>query len=336
MISLSICLLVVLAFATPSLRTSRSSSKPQTAKLATAGQASNQNRALGEIWVVEQKGDTEFYSNGLRIENIFQTRTGPRQYAALRRSDGTFLRRTDPAGIVFHTTESQLVPFDVDHNQILKTNGTSLLAYVKRHALYHFVIDRFGRVHRIVAERDYANHAGHSVWADNDLVYLDLNHSFISVSFEAKTGAVSSPSIAAQVNAGRLLTDMLRRRYRIPEQNCVTHAQVSVNPHNMQIGYHRDWATSFPFSAMGIRNGYDDPNPAIVLFGFSYGQDLIQALGGSPWPGLVLSEEELVRKAAASSKTTENYRKLLQNKYRTAISAARKYKFAAERTHNET
>jgi len=42
-----------------------------------------------------------------------------------------------------------------------------------------------------------------------------------------------------------MLTDMLRKRYGIPAGNCVTHAQVSVNPSNLLIGYHIDWASSF-------------------------------------------------------------------------------------------
>ena len=40
-----------------------------------------------------------------------------------------------------------------------------LLRYVQQNRLYHYVIDRFGRVYRVVAEESKANHAGHSVWA---------------------------------------------------------------------------------------------------------------------------------------------------------------------------
>ena len=59
----------------------------------------------------------------------------------------------------------------------------------RHHRAYHFVIDRFGRVHRIVVESDAANHAGHSVWADSKWLYLHLNDGFLSVAFEARMQA---------------------------------------------------------------------------------------------------------------------------------------------------
>ena len=37
--------------------------------------------------------------------------------------------------------------------------GESLLEYVRRGRAYHYLIDRFGRVYRVVAESDAANHA---------------------------------------------------------------------------------------------------------------------------------------------------------------------------------
>jgi len=52
---------------------------------------------------------------------------------------------------------------------------------------YNFLIDRFGRVFRIVNESDAAQHAGYSVWSDDRWLYVDLNESFLGVSFEART-----------------------------------------------------------------------------------------------------------------------------------------------------
>jgi hypothetical protein len=281
--------------------------------------------ALPHVWLVEQKNGTEFYSNGLRIEGGFGRSTAVRAYSAVRHSDSAIIGRTEPAGIVFHTTESQLAPFDAHHNHALKLNASGLLGYVRENALYHFVIDRFGRVFRVVAETDYANHAGHSVWADAEFVYLDLNQPFFGVSFEAQTEAVGSISIAAQVAAARLLTELLRSKYSIPAGNCVTHAQVSVNPRNMQIGYHTDWATRFPFGELGLENGYDAISPAVLFFGFTYSQDLIRLQGGQPWLGLVRSEQQLIQQAAANGKTSDGYRRLLQRKYHTTIAATRRY-----------
>ena len=65
-----------------------------------------------------------------------------------------------------------------------------------------------------------------------------------------------------------MLTEMLRVRYRIPAANCVTHAQVSVNPSNMRIGYHVDWASEFPFEELGLPDRYAAALPSIWAFGF--------------------------------------------------------------------
>jgi hypothetical protein len=277
--------------------------------------------ATPKVWLVERKEGTDFYSNGLRVEGGWETSTRNRRYSARQRGGGGRISRTEPAGIVFHTTESQLAPFREDHNHALKANGEGLLAYVQQNALYHFVIDRFGRVIRIVSESDYANHSGHSIWADREYVYIDLNHPFFGVSFETQTGAVPTLSIEPQIAAARLLVEMLRAKYGIAGENCVTHAQVSVNPGNMQIGYHTDWATSFPFRELGLRSGYDSVSPAVALFGFSYGQDFVDVLGGKPWPGLVSAEQRLVSEAAAAGKTPGTYRRLLQQRYRTTAAA---------------
>ena len=75
-------------------------------------------------------------------------------------------KRSEPVGIVFHSTESQQAPFEAGHNETLKKIGESLLDYLRRRRSYHFLIDRFGRVYSLVAETDAANHAGYSVWAD--------------------------------------------------------------------------------------------------------------------------------------------------------------------------
>ena len=111
---------------------------------------------------------------------------------------------------------------------------------------------------RIVNESDTADHAGHSVWADDRYFYVNLNESFIGISFEAQTGAGQRPGPCgdAQVRGAAMLTEMLRSRYKIPGRNCVTHAQVSVNPSNMQIGYHVDWASIFPFEKLGLPDNY--------------------------------------------------------------------------------
>jgi hypothetical protein len=178
------------------------------------------NTALPHVWQVEANRQFDLYSNGLRVENRFQTSTSARSYLAFRRvpletSRGE--RRVQPAGIVFHTTESHLAPFEEDQTRNLKREGEGLLEYVSRNHSYHFVIDRFGRVFRIVNEPDYANHAGNSIWADEHWIYVNLNQSFFGVAFEARSQSKDGevPIDAAQVHAARTLTEMLRARYRI-------------------------------------------------------------------------------------------------------------------------
>jgi N-acetylmuramoyl-L-alanine amidase len=111
------------------------------------------------VWQVARKGTFEEYSNGLRIDDSYTVANRPRQLPA-------------PAGIVFHGTESPQAPFEAEHNEALKRIGESLLDYIRRRRSYHFLIDRFGRVYRVVAEMDAANHAGHSVWADDRRRYI--------------------------------------------------------------------------------------------------------------------------------------------------------------------
>ena len=41
-----------------------------------------------------------------------------------------------------------------------------MIEVVQQNHSYHFLIDRFGQVFRIVPEADVANHAGYSVWAE--------------------------------------------------------------------------------------------------------------------------------------------------------------------------
>lgn len=311
-------------------------SPPGPLKVAAAPAVSMPSPSVARIWLVEERAGSEFYSNGLRVERKLEISTKPRKYRALQRDSGAWLERSAPVGIVFHTTESWLAPFTADHNNALKEAGTGILSYVRQRELYNFVIDRFGRVFRLVVEDNVAYHAGHSVWADDQLAYLDLNNSFLGVSFEAQTEKAAPSWTAAQANAAKLLTEMLRSKYGISAANCATHAQVSVNPRNMLLGYHTDWATSFPFRELGLRDGYQEPNPAVALFGFGYGADFLTALGGQPWPGLVLAEQQLVKDAAAAGQTTGTWRRMLREKYRKSSEAARIDAAGRERTRDES
>ena len=89
-------------------------------------------------------------------------------------------------------TEGDQVPFEVEQSEELRRIGHELLLYVRSKRAYHFLIDRFGRVFRLVIESDTANHAGHSVWADARWRYVDLNASFLGVAFEARTHRIGT------------------------------------------------------------------------------------------------------------------------------------------------
>jgi hypothetical protein len=278
------------------------------------------SRSAPEVWLVEHKPAMDIYSNGLRVENEFLVNTLPRSYTVVdRQSRHATGVATQPAGIVFHTTESRMAPFDPSANARLQRNGRALMVFIARNRLYHFVIDRFGRVFRAVAETDYANHAGHSIWADEHHIFWNLNQSFFGIAFEAQTETAGAADIAtrAQIDAARVLTEMLRSQYGIAAANCVTHAQVSINPQTMRLGSHTDWAANFPFHEVGLDDGYDTPVAALTLFGFDYDAAFLRANGGRVWQGLVTAAEQLVREAAAHGATVESYRRMLQQKFRT-------------------
>jgi hypothetical protein len=273
------------------------------------------------VWPVEQTSQYDLYSNGLRIENSLEISNQPRSYSLINRGTETLgPRRSQPAGIVFHITESDQAPFESSQKSALKRIGQELLIYIRSKRAYHFLIDRFGRVHRIVVESDTANHAGHSVWADSQWLYLDLNASFIGVAFEARTQADQQLINDPQLHAARELTEMLRSKYNLPAENCVTHAQVSVNPENMRIGYHTDWGNGFPFREVGLPDNYEIPNPAFYLFGFDYDPAYVSSTGPDLWKGLALAEERRRESAAERGVTMAQYRKILQQRYQDARS----------------
>lgn len=272
------------------------------------------------VWLLERHGTAEVWSNGLRIERRFETANEPRSYEAYpigRESNPVVM--TAPAGIVYHTTESHLAPMEEQQNRRLKIIGEVLLGFVRDNRSYHYVIDRFGRVWRVVQETDAANHAGNSIWADSKYSYLNLNRSFLGVSVETQTASSGeeTPATPAQVHSLKVLTEMLRSKYRIAASNCVTHAQVSVNPGNNQVGYHYDWAAKFPFAGTGLPDNYGAAVPAIWLFGFTYDPSLVTVTGARYWEGLLRAEARLREDATLNGVSPEAYRKSLSQRYRT-------------------
>lgn len=290
------------------------------------------------VWQVEQSGDSEVYSNGLRIDTRYTVATRPRSYLAFPRDAGHAsapVARTGPAGIVYHTTESCQAPFEAEATPVLKRLGESLLAYVRRKRAYHYLIDRFGRVYRVVAESDIAWHAGHSVWAGEHWLYLDLNDSFLGVAFEAQTNAGAAEGVVspAQVRAAAMLTELLRSRYPIAAGNCVTHAQVSVNPAKMLAGYHTDWAAGFPFEALGLPDNYQHALPSLSVFGFDYEAAWLHSIGKSMSAAVARAEQEIASRAASAGKRPAAYRKTLQKQYRARLLETRRWRERNDHGH---
>jgi hypothetical protein len=275
------------------------------------------------VWLVDKTSEFEVYSNGLRVETQLSVANEPRWYSPIARAEEAQLgpRRSQPAGIVFHTTESEDVPFEQDQNHALKRIGKELLLYVRNKHAYHFLIDRFGRVHRIVNESDTANHAGKSVWADSRWLYLSLNESFLGVALEGHTEPDQPPANRAQIHAAKMLTDMLRSKYNLPAENCVTHAQVSVNPSNMRIGWHTDWGKNFPFEDLGLPDNYVQPSPPLSVFGFGYDAAYMERTGPALWKGLALAEEQVREAAALRGMEVARYKGILQKRYRDQLEA---------------
>jgi N-acetylmuramoyl-L-alanine amidase len=298
--------------------------------------------SIPNVWVVDQSRDFETYSNGLRIDDRYVKPNQKRIfYPVYQRAAGSLAMdtgqpewRSEPAGIVYHTTESDQARFTADQNARLKRIGKAVIGVVQQNHSYHFLIDRFGQVFRIVPETDVANHAGYSVWAEGNSVFVNLNASFLGVAFETQTQLGDLPSAnPAQVHAARILTEMLRAKYRISQSNCVTHAQVSVNPDNMLVGYHTDWAGNFPFRDLGLSDNYAVPPPAIYAFGFNYDPSYVHATGVRLWQGLALAEDQMQTQAASRGIPVSRYRAILQKQYKEILAALKAAATASDNRH---
>ncbi len=251
----------------------------------------------------------ELYSNGLRIDTTYAVAGEPRRYRVFEVGRGMGAEVLDrPVGIVFHTSESDIWPLEESFNEKLRDSSQNLLRYLRKNRVYHYLIDRFGRVFRVVAEADKANHSGMSVWSAGSRVYLNLNGPTIGVSFETRwEGGRALPITRAQFEAGRSLTDYLRHKWSIEAEMCVTHGLASVNSKKHLIGHHLDWARGFPFEAFGLPDQYRRTSPAVVLFGFGYDEQFL-AVMGEPWPGVGEAERQLEGDAADAGRTVDELR----------------------------
>lgn len=269
------------------------------------------------LWLADRGPGWELYSNGLRIETAYAVKGTPRDYRVHSRN-GQLLptRHSRPIGILFHTSESDLWPLEPNYEKELRKGSEALMRFVKREQAYNYMIDRFGRVYRIVDDDSRANHAGHGVWSRGDEVYLDLNSAFLGVSFESRwEGGRTLPITRAQLIAGRNLTNYLRQRFAIAPEMCVTHGLASISPKRGLIGYHLDWARGFPFEAFGLPDLYAQPLPSVALFGFNYDSEFLRTVG-ERWPGLIAAEKQLATEARERAISLDDLRHERQATYR--------------------
>jgi hypothetical protein len=295
---------------------------------AVAAIASGAGLTLDNIWLAEQGEGYEFYSNGARVLTEFETEGARRSFyrfdlEALAENSGQGEVLSRPVGIVYHVSESDLLPFADRYNSSLKNLSRALLEYTHEHRLYNYVIDRFGRTYRVVRDEFAANHAGNSIWSDGRSVYVNLSASFVGICFEGRGPTMGAEGInEAQIYAARVLTAVLRSRYGIDDANCVTHGLVSVNPSNRLMGYHTDWVSEFPFEALGLSNKYDTELAAISRLGFGYDQAYVAAAGGK-WPGLEKADATLREAAEKNGFSIEKERQLLSRVFGRAYSRQR-------------
>lgn len=272
-----------------------------------------------KVWLGENKPDYELYSNGLRIEKRFTARAeGAQQFQRWRVADNRREERAAPFGIVFHTTESDAIQFDESNKGWLNRAAEGTLGYVRAQRAYHFVIDRFGRVFRTVPEDEPANHAGNSAWANDGHYFVNMNHSFLGVSFDGQTrGPDGKASMTeAQIVSAGLLTDLLRSKYQIPAANCVTHAQVSVSSVTMGVGYHTDLASGFPYQRLRLPVNYLIPLPSITVFGFKFDEHYANLSTDELQDAISAAETILRQEASRRGLSTTAYRRQLAQRYR--------------------
>jgi hypothetical protein len=280
---------------------------------------------LDKIFLVERNASFEEYSNGARILKEFETTNAERKFYRfdidkLSGGAGDFDLQSKPIGIIYHLTESDLLPFSDKYKASLVHSSQSLMEYARSHKLYNYVIDRFGRIYRIVNDESVANHAGNSIWSDGRNVYINLNSSFLGISFEGKSAAGKGPDgiTEAQVYAARALTAVLRSKYQISDANCTTHGLVSTNPTSRLLGHHTDWVANFPFAAVGLSNKYETEMYAISRFGFAYDQAYISAGGGKRWAGLSRADAVLWESAKKNGVVIEQQRRALWDVFQQA------------------
>ncbi|MFN0112750.1 MAG: N-acetylmuramoyl-L-alanine amidase [Blastocatellia bacterium] len=286
------------------------------------------------VWLVERANDHERYSNGCRIQTIYEVENHPRAYYLIPRGSdaGSGELRHNPIGIVYHTNEGDMAQFSSANNDSILKNSKGAVGYIRDIKAYNYLIDRFGEIYRVVRDDHAAHHAGHSIWADSKYEYVGLNESFLGVCFESKfstNGTLQENLTEAQITAGRALTNVLRSKYNIDDANCTTHGLVSVNPDKMLIAFHHDWVRNFPFEAMGLSDKYKVAPPNMLDYGFTYDEDILDKLNRTLWPGAISAEDDFNKRAEKQRANVDVLRRKLRDRYLSQLENTRKLRLDA-------
>jgi hypothetical protein len=279
-----------------------------------------------KIWRVKKDKEAKFeiYSNGARVLTEFETDNHPRNYYLYSKDDplqnSQLPVQHNIVGILYHTTESELVDFKSENTEDLLRHTRGLLSWVQKKKSYNYVIDRIGQIHRVIRDDHAADHAGHSIWNDDKYTYVSLNESFLGVAFETKGESLTE----AQIVAGRQLTAVLRSIHKIRDVNCTTHGLVSFSPNNMMIGYHHDWAHNFPFEAMGVSDKYPVPPAHVSEYGCSWEDEIVAKMGGRLWAGVTLAESAFEQRATQFNLKPNELRKRMKERYSEQLEMTRK------------
>jgi hypothetical protein len=92
----------------------------------------------------------------------------------------------------------------------------------------------------------------------------------------------------------------------------------------MRMGYHTDWATGFPFAALGLPDNYGRALPSLRTFGFEYDPGLYDSPDQRISVGVGLAQQDFQRAAAAAGIEPAAYRKMLQQRYRQYLADVRR------------
>lgn len=267
-----------------------------------------------KVWLVEQTSEYERYSNGGRILRRYETENHPRFYLRYPRDwtagSAEPVEGSEPVGIIYHSSESDIVPFTADNSASIQARTNGLIEYIRARRSYNYLIDRFGEIYRIVRDDHAAHHAGHSLWADEENLYVGLNESFIGICFESTSasGGLDEQLTEAQLTSGRALTAILRSKYHLSDANCTTHGLVSIDPARGTIAHHHDWVRNFPFAAFSLSDKYRLAPVSVARYGFGTDEEVLAKLGGRVWEGAAAGEAELRQRAEAEHLTAEEIR----------------------------